>query len=487
MTGKNVMENKKEKKERKEKKAKNPVLRKLRIEFIITMMSIVVLFLLTIFGVQYITSKKAMENDSQNALAKALNSTSFPWDRPDADPDFPGPGDSGNAPGGDFAPEGDLNRPGKKGQDYHISDFKDRQDRVAILVAFYNTDQTVDVERNNIFFISSTEDVTTLVTTAVAEKEDTGILDDHNLRYRKKTLNNGVIAVAFADISNELSLLNSEMLRSLWIGLGVFAVMLILSFWLSRITTRPVERAWNDQRRFVADASHELKTPLTVIMSNTDMVERSLHTLVEEADPDAEETSISIRKLQRNLRRMDNLREESLRMKELIGELLEVARGDMGQHPDDFTEISLSEIAGDALLSWESVFYEAGKTLTGDVDPELSITGDRTLLRRLIEILIDNALKYSDAGSTVVLTLKRGKYGGHKATRLSVENKGTPLTPEEISHLFDRFYRADSSREKTSGYGLGLSIAQEIVKAHKGRIQAEATSDGNRFLVDLPF
>ena len=490
---------------KKENHPKNPVLRRLRIEFIITMMSIVVAFLLIIFGFQYITSKRTMEDDSLNAMNRALNNTAFPWNRDDFKPD--GSTDLPSQPDGDVPPSkpedsddetsdndddnddpDDMNDDrkdhfGHGSGDYHIADFKNRQDRVATLVAYYETDGSVNVARNNIFFID-TEDVSSLVVSAVSRDKDTGKIDDHNLRYMKKTMANGTIAVAFADISNEEALLSSELARSLWIGLGVFAVMLALSFWLSRITTRPVERAWNDQRRFVADASHELKTPLTVIMSNTDMVERSLKGLVDEAEPDAESTDISVRKLQRNLHRVDNVKEESLRMKELIGELLEVARGDVGHHADSFVELSLSEIAEDSLLTWESVFFEAGKTLKGQVEPNLSLTGDRTLLRRLIEILVDNALKYSKEGSEVTLSLKKEKIHGNKRQiHLSVANEGTPLTREEISHLFDRFYRADSSREKTSGYGLGLSIAESIVTAHHGKIWAEPSETGNVFHV----
>ncbi len=483
-------------KKKKEPKKVNPVLRKLRIEFIITMMTIVVLFLLSIFGVQYISSKKTMESDSRTALEQALNTASFPWDRgKESLPGFPGgmdvpddmtPPDLPEVPSSDELSTQRKNRSdddsNKKDKGYRISDFKDRQDRVAILLAFYNTDGSVSIERNNIFFIDST-DVESLVRSAIEKKEDDGQIEDHNLRYMRKKLENGTVAVAFADISNERSILSSDLWHSVWISLGVILVMFFLSLWLSRITMRPVERAWNDQRRFVADASHELKTPLTVIMSNTDMVDRSLQKLVDEADPNAEQTTVSLSRLQRNLHRMDNLREESLRMKELIGELLEVARGDVGQHPENFTEISLSEIVEDALLTWESIFFEAGKTLNSEVEPDLTINGDRTLLRRLTEILIDNALKYSSDASTVTVSLRRDKTGGKKQIRLSVENEGTPLTAEEISHLFDRFYRADSSREKTSGYGLGLSIAESIVTAHKGNIRAEATATGNVFYV----
>ena len=493
-------EKKPENKKTKQKKHSNPLIHKLRIKFIAMMMGVVVLFLLVVFGVQYFSSKRSMESDSLAALTNALNTANFPWTIPGSEQDlfpgdlFPGgmelPEDPNDQSGSKDSDGGKDMRGGKyqnQRDDRRIADFTNRQDRVAILIAYYNTDQSVTTRQNNIFFISAEEDVTEIVKAAVAEEETSGRLVDHNLRYMKRTLSTGTVAVAFADISNELSLLKSELIRSIWISLAVIFVMFLLSLWFSRLATRPVERAWNDQQRFVADASHELKTPLTVIRSNTDMVTRSLGNLLEDSSLGIEKDSQAAGKLRRNLHRMENVQEESNRMKELIGELLDVARGDLGQHPESFQEISFSEIVEDTLLTWESVYFEAGKTLTGQIDPEITLTGDRALLRRLVGILIDNALKYSSEKSEVVVTLRREKLrGSRKQIHLSVDNAGTPLTAEEISHLFDRFYRADSSREQIAGYGLGLSIAQGIAEAHKGQIWAEATDRGNCFHVVIP-
>lgn len=479
----------------KEQRRSNPLIRRLRIKFISMMMGVVLLFLLAIFSVQYISSKRSMESVSQAALTNALNEASTPWSMQGEDPftDLPGMpegsnnGIEGNDPGtmGRKGNDEDPWEPGNHRNDRRMADFANRQDRIAILVAYYMTDGTVKLRQNNIFFISSEDDITELVTAAVAEKDSSGRLESQDLRFMKKDLTDGSIAVAFADISNELSVLQSTLLRSLWISLAVTLVMFLLSLWFSRLATRPVERAWDHQRRFVADASHELKTPLTVIMSNTDMVSRSLGSMTTDESLGIREESPAGQKLQRNLRRMENVREESNRMKELIGELLDVARGDLGQQPENFREVSFSEIVEDALLTWESVYYESGKLLTGHIDPELSLYGDRTLLRRLVEILLDNALKYSSEKSEVMVSLRREKLHGKKVIHLSVENEGTPLTKEEISHLFDRFYRADSSREQTSGYGLGLSIAESITEAHKGQIRAEATERGNCFHVTI--
>ena len=494
-------------KKKKQKKKKSPVIRKLRIEFITVMMTIVVVFLAVIFGVQYFSSKRSLESESREALEVSLGTVVFFQNDPSQ-------GNSPGAfPGGMKLPE-DVEFPGmdedfpgrgerstedwygirRKNNERNLSDFRDRNSRTATLIAIIDQESSVTILQNNIFFIEQS-DAETLIQTAVSEEEELGTISDHDLRYMKRNLENGATAIAFADTSSETAILRSDLTRSIWISLSVIAAMFLLSLFLSKLTIRPVERAWEDQRRFVADASHELKTPLTVIMSNTDMVQRSLQKILEEdaaaVDPaetaDKKSYEISDSKLSRNLRRMDNVREESLRMKELIGELLEIARGDVGQNTADFTDISLSEVVNDALLSWESVYFEQGKRLTGNVEDDLMLHGDRTTLRRLTEILIDNALKYSAEKSEILVTLKKEKTGSKRLLHLTVANEGTPLTSEEISHLFDRFYRADSSREKTAGYGLGLSIAASIAEAHKGKIWAEADgSRGNRFHVTFP-
>ena len=483
-------------KKNKRKTKKAPVIRKLRIEFIIVMMAIVVVFLAVIFGVQYFSSKRTLRNEKQEALTNALNSVIFLRDDmsiPGLPGDLPFP-DGNNMPEipPDESTENENNR--ENDNDFfrrggrNLSDFRDKSSRTATLVAVIDSEGSVTIRQNNIFFIEQ-EDVDGLIKNALASTEENGMIEDHDLEFMKKGMNNGSTAIAFVDNSSDTSMLRSELIRSIWISLAVIVVMFLLSLILSKLTIRPVERAWEDQRRFVADASHELKTPLTVIMSNTDMVERSLKNLRDEtgADPDSETRNISTRKLDRNLHRVENVREESLRMKELIGELLEVARGDVGQNVTEFQDVDLSELANDALLSWESMFFEKGKILTGDIDEDLHMNGDRVTLRRLIEILIDNALKYSSEKAETSICLKREKSGSRRVLHLSVANEGTPLTDEEISHLFDRFYRADSSREMTSGYGLGLSIAASVAEAHKGKIWAAADGDrGNIFHVTFP-
>ena len=185
---------KKGKKRKKDKKPGNPVIRRLRIEFIITMMSIVVLFLVTIFGVQYYTSKRTMENDSKAALSQALEKSDFPWEWNEGLPDpedLPGRKDRSE----DRSEDRSDDRNSKKNPEYRLSNFREREDRVAILVAFYNTDGTITVGRNNIFFIDTT-DVESIVQAALDQEDEIGSISDHNLRYQRKKMNDGTVAVA---------------------------------------------------------------------------------------------------------------------------------------------------------------------------------------------------------------------------------------------------------------------------------------------------
>lgn len=434
------------------KKSKNPVINKLKMKFILIMMIIVVLFLGAIFTFQYLIQKKAMETENWSALSKAIEDFEFPFNmKPD---------------------EGERIERDRKEREIPFGQSKGMGRRVATIVVSVDSSGVITKVKNDIFYVSNS-DITSLVKNYLSDEKEYQHLSDYDFICMKKELDNGEILISFADISNDIKALNHILINALKIGLVVFVVMLIVAVFLSKWVTYPVEKAWNDQKRFIADASHELKTPLTVIMSGTDMVRRSLK-------KDEE-------KNRRDLKRLDNIHFESERMKELIGELIEVARGDMDQKTV-FEEVSLTEVAEDAVLSWEAIYFEDKKTLTASVEEGLLIKGDRTKLRRLMDILIDNAKKYSYEKSEVTLNLKKWKYKGIKeGILLSVTDHGAPLSEEEISHLFERFYRADKTREATNGYGLGLTIAEGIAKEHKARIWAESDGkDLNKFYVFFP-
>lgn len=227
-----------------------------------------------------------------------------------------------------------------------------------------------------------------------------------------------------------------------------------------------MEEAWKRQRQFAADASHELKTPLTVILSNAGLIA---------ASPELTD--------QEDKRRIGYIQAEAGRMKQLVEELLFLARSDTGRLAAEKTSVDLSFLIESCALTFEPVAFDQGKQMETDVEPDLMLDGEEQKLKQLAEILLDNACKYSEPGSTIRVSLNRA---AEKKIRFTVASQGTPLTKEEQKQIFERFYRADPSRGTTSGYGLGLAIAQEIVRMHGGKIWAE--SDGvkeNRFTVEF--
>lgn len=293
-----------------------------------------------------------------------------------------------------------------------------------------------------------------------------GVLSGWSLRFMIKS-EDGFTRIAFLDVSGDISSIrNTVLLSILFCALSIaafFAISLFLSGW----ALRPVERAWRQQKRFVADASHELKTPLTVILANVGILKSKSSTTIEE-----------------QIAWIDNTEAEVKRMKGLVDDLLFLAKTDDAKTAVVFSKVNLSDVFLSTALTLESLAFERGVGIdTGGIAPSVNVAGDEGQLKRLVGILLDNAIKYSDENGIVTLNLARKQ---SKAV-LSVHNFGNPLTPEDLDHLFERFYRADQSRSK-EGYGLGLSIAQSIVKAHKGAILVESDSDkGTSFSVDIPF
>ena len=162
--------------------------------------------------------------------------------------------------------------------------------------------------------------------------------------------------------------------------------------------------------------------------------------------------------------------------------MLTLARADNGVRPAAMEPVNFSDVATECVLSFEPVAFEAGKPLEDHVAEDVTVTGDRDRLRHLISILLDNAVKYGAPGGTITLTLERTE----RQARLTVANPGDPIPPEHLPHLFERFYRADSSRGEQSGFGLGLSIADTIAREHKGSLRAESDAVSTRFIFTLP-
>ena len=332
--------------------------------------------------------------------------------------------------------------------------------RVPCFVAEVLPSGTVRVSGSNYYDLQDEDTLLPLVTAALSADADSGVLPAQHMRYFR--LEGALtVRIAFMDSTFEQATLRSLVRVCLLIGAAALLVLFGLSWLLSGFVTRPVARTWQNQQQFLSDASHELKTPLTVILSSADLLKTS-------AQPEQRQY-------------VDNISVESRRMKALVEDMLTLSRTESGRAAP-FAPLDLSDLVTDAALRFEPVAFEAGHPLQYDIQNGASLSGDRQQLDQLLEILLDNAVKYAAKDAPIRLTLD---ISGKNAV-LAVENPGDPIPPDKLPHLFDRFYRVDDARTGAGGFGLGLAIAQQIVRRHKGAITAASDARATRFTVTLP-
>ena len=381
------------------------MLKRLRLKFVVINMAIVTAMLCVIFGLIYHSTRVDLEQENLTMM-RAI--ASFPA----------------------------LDRPGRPDQ-------PPEEVRLPYFTLQVEADGTVSAFGGGYYDLSDTQFLQDLADEALSAGGDTGVLADYNLRFCRVPTPMGERLV-FSDISSERATL----------------AFLGLSLLLARWAVRPVERAWRQQRQFVADASHELKTPLAVITTNAELLQST-----EEAGP------------------AGHILSTARQMRSLVEGLLELARADGGAAEAPMARVDWRALVEEALLPFEPVFFERGLTLTPRVQPGLTVWGRADQLRQVVDILLDNAQKYALSPSTVYLHLDRT---GHSRCLLMVENQAQTLPPEELENIFKRFYRMDKARSRDGSFGLGLAIARQIVSAHRGRIWAESREGRVRFSVELP-
>ena len=172
----------------------------------------------------------------------------------------------------------------------------------------------------------------------------------------------------------------------------------------------------------------------------------------------------------------DRIIKMSDQMKNLVAEMLELARSENISSDEILSTVDLSTTVGDAVLTFDALFFEKGLTLETDIEDNIKVKGDANSLRHLVEILIDNASKYSIEGGKTKVSLK--SHGRHHCL-LEVSNDGESIEKEKLDHLFKRFYRTDESRNDSDSYGLGLAIAKNIADKHNARIWMESADGKN--------
>lgn len=302
-----------------------------------------------------------------------------------------------------------------------------------------------------------------VINAALLSDRETGELDQHDLRYLKSVSPRG-FTIVFSDTTTESYTLKHLFYSCLTIFLVTMIVFLGISILLSHWVIKPVSVAWNQQRQFVADASHELKTPLSVIMANAELLQN-------------EDTGEEDRR-----KYSGNILGVTYQMRSLVENMLEMARVDNGTMKMNVTDLDFSQLVNDAVLSFHLLYKEQALGLQSAVPEGISLHGSEQHLYQVMDILLDNALKYSAPMGTVLVDLMRT---GQNCV-LSVASPGEALSKEDLKNVFKRFYRADRARTMNGSYGLGLAIAESIEEAHKGKIWANSQNGYNIFYVQLP-
>ena len=398
------------------------MLRRLRLKFICINMLIVLAVLLVMFGLVYQITQQDLEAESIRMM-RAVAAEPFR-----------------------------LGRPGEQPEEVRLPYFVLRlgeNGEIAPTGGFYDLSDDAFLQE--------------LLDAARGTGEDVGVLREYGFRF---CFGSGPWGdnIVFADMSSEQSTLNGLVHTCGIIGGVSLLAFLFISIFLARWAVRPVEKAWDQQRQFVADASHELKTPLTVILTNAEMMQ----------DPACSGEARG--------RCAESILTMSRQMRGLVESLLELARVDNGAVRTAVAQVDLSRLVSDAALPFEPLFFEKDLPLDCQVESGIVVKGSESHLRQVVEILLDNALKYSNPPGQVLLKLNR--QGKH--CRLSAANPGPAISAADLKNIFKRFYRIDKARRMDHSYGLGLAIADRIVQEHRGRIWAESGDGINTFWVELP-
>ncbi len=266
-------------------------------------------------------------------------------------------------------------------------------------------------------------------------------------QYKVKSTPSGTLIVFADQTTQDLMLIELQHL-SLITGSISMIVLVIITVLLSKFIVKPVNIAFEKQKRFVADSSHELKTPLAIISANIDILEME----------------------NQNNKYIREIKNQSQRMNHLIKELLVLARTENQTNKNHFNDFNLSDVLENTALPFEVFAFEQGKEIVLDIATDVHYFGDENNIKKMLSALIDNAVKYSIKNSQVMISLQTK---GNKKM-IQIQNTFTGTLPEDTDKLFDRFYRIDESRARnTGGFGIGLSVVKNIVEQHGGKITTE--------------
>ena len=418
---------------------------KTRLNIVFTVVFSLLALMVVTLGTIYISNRIALQNENEEMLktyAERFTLDGQPdgsGDRPDGKPDGRFDGQGGN-------PGPRDGEPGRNEPQFQLSTF---------YAAAYSSDGEVIAVNNGNDALQSEQSLLEITDNIIKSGKKNGRTGNMTYLVEER---DGYTLVAIIDGTindNNQSLLFRQMLI---IGSAALVVLVVISIFIAKRIVKPLEENDKRQKRFVSDAGHELKTPIAVISANSELLRR-----------DAGDSEW-----------LDNIDYENERMSDLVKQLLALSKAENGDIPKE--ALDFSKLVSGEVLPFESLAFEKGKQINSDVSDNITVKGSANQLRQLVSILLDNAVSHG-TGDKVELTLKRER---HNAV-LTVTNDAAEMSADQISHLFDRFYRADESRnESGSHYGLGLSIAKAVTDAHGGKIHAEYKDGKAVFTVLIP-
>ncbi len=323
-------------------------------------------------------------------------------------------------------------------------------------------DEDGNVSNTNMTQIAAIDRVTAIeyAQKVLSKSSKTGYIG--NFRYAVNEDFTGT-RISFLDCGRRLDSFKTFLYTSVGVAFAGLVVIFFAVFILSGKIIRPIAESYDKQKQFITDAGHEIKTPLTIINANVDILEMELG---------------------ENNESLQDIRQQTKRLRSLTDDLVMLARMEESEQKMIKVGFPISDVVAETAVPFQHMAISQGKEFVLNIQPMLSFYGNDKSINQLTSLLLDNALKYSPTDGTIALTLARQ----NKTLYLSCFNTTeTDVKPEQLKHVFDRFYRTDSSRNsETGGHGIGLSVAKAIVAAHDGKLYAW-TKDGHSFQITAEF
>jgi len=412
--------------------------KKSRRKIVAAIMSILVLLWVGTLGIIYASSYFEMKHQNEQMLKAHAQMYSLP-----------------NSFGEMMPP----NRPRPDGNHGFNPGF-DPQSPMFQLSTFYTVAVSYDGDileiKNEPPTVHSNDDLKELAQRIIKDNKQYGT-DDNLVFY--KTDKGGYTLVTFMDntVINESAM--TLFRYTLIFGVVALVLFFFLSMYLAKRIVNPLEESYQKQKQFISDAGHELKTPVSVVSANAELLSREIG----------------------DNQWLQNIQYENERMGMLVGQLLDLARTE--NVTPQMEHIDFSRLVAGESLPFESVAFEKGLNLNTNITSNIGVIGNSTQLKQIVSILLDNAIRHSKGGGEVWLTLTKE----HGFAKLSVINKGDEIPEEQRANIFERFYRVDTARNgEDKHYGLGLAIAKAIITSHNGHIEAQCYNGFVEFKAQIP-